>query len=89
MPVTATRRLTRRCVLCRLDKPAAMCMDVNSDRGALVWVCRRCWHRHTSQAEQMGMRNKYWLLREKLTRLAPYETHTVRGEREAIEPARS
>ena len=80
MPVdTKMRPLTRHCVLCRLDKPAALCMDVNSGRGAMVWVCRRCWYRHVSQAEQMGLNNRYFLLREKLTRLGPYETHSRSG----------
>ena len=78
MPVnTAMRRSTRHCVLCRLDKPVRLCMDINSDHGALVWVCRRCWNRHSEMAKQMCM-NRYEWLREKLTRLGPYETHTQR-----------
>ena len=53
-------------------------MDINSDFGALVWVCRPCWNRHSELAKQMGMGRYFWL-REKLTRLQPYETHTRRG----------
>lgn len=69
--------MTRHCVLCQQDKPHQLVREVNADRGALVWICLPCWKRHKCVASDCGM-PVFFLLRERLTRLGPYETHTER-----------
>ena len=69
--------MTRHCVLCRKDKPHRLVRETNSDHGALVWICLPCWKRHKYMASDSGL-SVWVLLRERLTRLEPYETHTER-----------
>lgn len=69
--------MTRHCVLCRRDKPQPLVQEVNSDQGALVWICCSCWKRHKYMAADSQL-SVWFLLRERLSRLVPYETHTER-----------